>query len=122
MANYIDGFVLPIPHKYLNDYKAVAHKVAEIWKEYGALSYHEFIGEDLVLEGTRSFTDSVDLKEGEVVIFGWVLFPSKTVRDLANVQVPKDPRMADLVGPLTEPEGLVFDAGRMIYGGFESLS
>lgn len=121
MANYVDGFVLPIPHKYLNDYKTVAQNVAEIWKEYGALAYHEYIGEDLKLEGTRSFTDSVDLKDGEVVIFGWVLFPSKEVRDLANQQVPNDPRMAELVAPLTDPERLVFDAGRMIFGGFESL-
>lgn len=121
MANYVDGFVLPIPRKYLNDYKAVAQKVAEIWKEYGALAYHEYIGEDLKLEGTRSFTDSVDLKEGEVIIFGWVLFPSKEIRDLANQQVPKDPRMAELVAPLTDPKKLIFDAGRMIYGGFESL-
>lgn len=121
MANYVDGFVLPIPYKYLNDYKAVAQKVAEIWKEYGALAYHEYIGEDLKLEGTRSFIDSVDLKEGEVIIFGWVLFPSKEIRDLANEQVPKDPRMAELVAPLTDPERLIFDAGRMIYGGFESL-
>jgi uncharacterized protein YbaA (DUF1428 family) len=99
----------------------VAEKVAEIWKDYGALAYYEYVGEDLRLEGTRSFIEMVDLKEDEVIIFGWVLFPSKEIRDLANNQVPKDPRMAGLIAPLTDPERLIFDAERMVYGGFQSL-
>ena len=52
MENYIDGFVLPVPRIYLNEYKNMAEKVAEIWKEYGALAYFEYVGEDLKLEGT----------------------------------------------------------------------
>lgn len=121
MANYIDGFVLPVPRIHLDEYKRVAEKVAEIWKEYGALAYFEYVGEDLKLEGTRSFIDVVDLKADEVVVFGWVLFPSKETRDLANKQVPDDQRMIALVAPLTESTKLVFDAGRMVYGGFQSL-
>jgi len=121
MANYIDGFVLPIPRIHLNEYKNVAEKVAEIWKEYGAVAYFEYVGEDLKLEGTRSFMDVVDLKEDEVVIFGWVIFPSKEIRDSANKQVPADSRMAELVAPLTDPNKLIFDAGRMVYGGFQPL-
>lgn len=121
MTQYIDGFVLPVPRIHLNEYKSVAEKVAEIWKEYGALAYFEYVGEDLKLEGTRSFIEVVDLKEDEVIVFGWVLFPSKEARDLANKQVPNDPRMAELVAPLTDPKGLIFDAERMVYGGFRSL-
>lgn len=121
MANYIDGFVLPVPAAYLDEYKSVAEKVAEIWKEYGALAYFEYVGEDLKLDGIRSFTEVVHLKEGEVVVFGWVVFPSKEVRDQANKDVPKDQRMAALVGPLTASDRLIFDAGRMVYGGFEPL-
>ncbi len=118
---YIDGFVLPVPRIHLGEYKRVAEKVAEIWKEYGALGYFEYVGEDLKLEGTRSFIEVVDLKEDEVIVFGWVLFPSKETRELANKQVPNDPRMAALVAPLTDPERLIFDAGRMVYGGFQPL-
>jgi uncharacterized protein YbaA (DUF1428 family) len=121
MANYIDGFVLPIPRIHLNEYKSVAEKVAEIWKEYGALAYFEYVGEDLKLEGTRSFIDVVDMKEDEVIIFGWVIFPSKEIRDSANKQVPTDSRIAELVAPLTDPKRLIFDAERMVYGGFQSL-
>lgn len=121
MENYIDGFVLPVPRIHLNEYKGVAEKIAEIWKEYGALEYFEYVGEDLKLEGTRSFIELVDLKEDEVIVFGWVIFPSKEIRDRANKQVPTDSRMADLVAPLTNPKRLIFDAERMVYGGFQPL-
>ena len=121
MNNYIDGFVFPIPRIHLNEYRGVAEKVAEIWKEYGALAYFEYVGEDLNLEGTRSFIDIVNLKEDEVVVFGWVVFPSKETRDSANKQVPADSRMTELVAPLTDPKRLIFDSNRMVYGGFQPL-
>lgn len=121
MANYIDGFVLPIPREHLNEYQSVAHEVASIWKDYGALAYFEYVGEDLILEGTRSFAEVADTNANEVVVFGWVVFPSKEVRDQANAKVLGDPRMVELVGPLTDPSRLIFDASRMIYGGFRAL-
>ncbi|UOY06521.1 DUF1428 domain-containing protein [Muricauda sp. SCSIO 64092] len=121
MKNYIDGFVLPVPSIHLDEYKKVAKKVAEIWKEYGALAYFEFVGDDLFLEGTKSFIESVAAKDDEEIVFGWVVFPSKAVRDLANKKVPLDPRMTTLVAPLTDPKKLIFDGSRMVYGGFRSL-
>lgn len=121
MPNYIDGFILPIPRIHLDEYKRAAEQVADIWKEYGALAYFEYVGEDLTLEGTRSFVEVVNLKKDEAVVFGWVVFPSKEIRDSANKQVPNDPRIAELVGPLTVPDRLIFDAGRMVYGGFQAL-
>lgn len=121
MANYIDGFVLPIPRIHLEEYQRVAETVAEIWKEYGALAYFEYVGEDLKLEGTRSFPDLVDAKEDEAIVFGWVVFDSRETRDRANELVPADPRMADLIGPLIDPSRVIFDAKRMVYGGFTGL-
>lgn len=121
MTNYIDGFVVPIPRIYLEEYKKAAEKIAEIWKEYGALAYFEFVGDDLFLEGTMSFTDAIEAQEDEDIVFGWVLFPSKEIRDLANKKVPEDPRMAALVAPLINSDKLIFDTRRMVYGGFTSL-
>lgn len=121
MKNYIDGFVLPISRVYLDEYKKVAEKVAEIWKVYGAIAYYEFVGDDLALEGTKSFIETVDVKEDEEIVFGWVVFPSKEVRDLANKKVPSDPRMTELVAPLTNSDKLIFDSSRMVYGGFKPL-
>lgn len=121
MENYIDGFVFPIPKIHLEKYKEIATSVAQIWKEHGAIAYHEYVGDDMHLEGTRSFTEVVHASADEVVIFGWVVFVSKETRDLANKNVPNDPRMHDLVAPLVDPSKMIFDASRMIYGGFKPL-
>lgn len=121
MDNYLDGFILPIPKAHLEEYKQVAAQVADIWREYGALAYYEYYGDDMALEGTRSFIEAVGAKEDEVVVFGWVLFPSKAVRDDANNQVPNDPRMTELANPLIQSDRLIFDADRMVYGGFKPL-
>ena len=121
MPNYIDGFVFPIAKAHVEEYKTVAEKVAEIWKEYGALAYLEFLGDDLQVEGTASFTKTVEVKENEQLIFGWVVFPSKEIRDEANKKVPQDPRMETLVKPLLDPEKMIFNANRMLYGGFKSF-
>ena len=121
MKNYIDGFVLPIPRIYIDEYKIAAEKIAEIWKEYGAIAYNEYIGDDLYLDGTKSFITTVEAKVDEVIIFGWVVFPSKEIRDFANKKVLIDPRIDDLVAPLTNPKRIVFDGSRMVYGGFHSL-
>jgi uncharacterized protein YbaA (DUF1428 family) len=120
-TNYIDGFTLPVPRNKLNEYKLVAEKVAAIWREHGALAYSEWVNEDLKLEGTRSFPEMVIAKDDEVIVFGWVAFASREARDIANEKVANDPRMADLVAPLTDPKKLIFDAKRMVYGGFQPL-
>ena len=120
-TNYIDGFVFPIMSKHLKEYQAIANQVAAIWKEHGALNYCEYVLDDPTLEGTRSFAEAVNVIEEEVVIFGWVVFPSKEVRDNANAQVPNDSRMTDLVAPLFDPARMIFDAQRMVYGGFRPL-
>ena len=121
MANYIDGFVLPVPRHHLNEYQQVAEAIAKIWKEHGALAYFEYVGEDLKLEGTRSFPELVAAKDDEAIVFGWVVFDSRAARDLANERVAADPRMTDLVAPLTDPSRMVFNAQRMAYGGFQPL-
>ena len=121
MTQYIDGFVLPVPHNQLEIYGEVVEKVAEIWKEHGALDYSEYVGDDLSLEGTRSFTDMTNAKKDEAVIFGWVVFESREARDLANERVAADPRMADLINQLTHTSRPIFDAERMVYGGFRSF-
>ena len=117
MAHYIDGFFFPIQRERLNEYKRLAEAAAEIWREHGALEYLEYVGDDLHLQGTRSFTDLLAATEGETIVFGWVVFDSRAARDLANEKVAADPRMAELL----ESSNAGFDAKRMAYGGFQSL-
>jgi uncharacterized protein YbaA (DUF1428 family) len=97
--------------------KRLAETVAEIWKEHGALDYCEFVGDDLSLVGTRSFTDLLEATDDEAIVFGWVTFDSREARDLANEKVAADPRMTDLI----DASDSGFDASRMAYGGFALL-
>lgn len=117
MAHYVDGFVFPIPRARLGEYRRVAEAVAEIWKEHGALDYREYLGDDLTLEGTRSFPALLAAGEDDAIVFGWVVFASREARDLANAKVAADPRMATLLA--SSQSG--FDATRMAYGGFAWL-
>jgi uncharacterized protein YbaA (DUF1428 family) len=121
MSNYIDGFILPIPKENLEKYRIAAAAVAEIWLEHGALAYHEFVGDDMHLEGVRSFKDVVQSSGEEVIIFGWVEFSSREARDLANERLAADARVNELIAPLTSGPKIVFDAGRMAYAGFKPL-
>jgi len=121
MNNYIDGFVFPIPQKHLSAYQAVGQKVAAIWQEHGALAYCEYVGDDMHLQGTQSFTQMVNATADEVIVFGYVVFPSKEVRDLANQKVKNDARMNELVAPLVNPNNIIFNAQRMVFGGFKAL-
>lgn len=63
----------------------------------------------------------MDLADDDVIVFGWVVFPSKEVRDEAIKSVPEDSRMTELVTSLVEPERFILDAKRMVYGRFEAL-
>jgi len=121
MPDYIDGFAFPIKNKHVNAYKAIAKEVAEIWREHGALSYNEYLGDKSNMEGTLSFRDVLGTEAESVVIFGWVAFVDKAARDLANKRVAEDLRMAEIVAPLLESDNLIFDVSKMAYGGFQSL-
>ena len=121
MNNYIDGFTLPIPKRHVQTYGKIAKQIGEIWKEHGALDYQEYVCDTEKLEGTRSFAESTNAKEDEAIIFGYVVFPSREVRDIANAKVPEDPRMTALVAPLVDSSDPIFDFGRMVYGGFKPI-
>ena len=117
MADYIDGFAFPVSRDRLDHYKQLAEAVAEIWKEHGALDYREFLGDDLALEGTRSFTDALAATDADAIVFGWVVFESREARDAANAKVAADPRVAELMTDSNSG----FDAERMAYGGFRAF-
>lgn len=117
MFHYVDGFVHPVSRDRLEAYKSLVAEVAEIWKENGALDYWESVGDDMQLEGTRSFAQVVGATENECIVFGWVIFASREARDLANEKVAIDPRMAELMAEVD----VGFDAKRMAYGGFQAF-
>ena len=114
---YVDGFVIPIPKKKVEEYRRIARKAGRIWLEYGALEYRECIGEDLDNPMGDSFPRRMRVKRGETVAFSWIVYRSRTHRDRVNRRVMKDPRLAAMMDPDDQP----FELKRMVYGGFETI-
>ena len=117
MANYVDGFVIPMPKENLAKYVEIAQKAGEIWKEHGALAYYECVGDDLIHENMVPFTTMANTSENETVIFSWIVYESKEHRDTVNAAVMNDPRLKESMGDCKD----VFDYKRMAYGGFKTL-
>ena len=114
---YVDGFVIPVPKENLEAYKKMSLECGKVWKEYGALQFRETVGDDVPPGKLTSFPQSVDLKEGEAVVFSWIVYESRAKRDEINDKVMKDTRIAAYI----DPKNMPFDGKRMIYGGFEMM-
>ena len=55
MSQYVDGFVIPLAKDKIEEYRRLAEKAGQIWKEHGALDYCECIGDDLDTKDMVSF-------------------------------------------------------------------
>ena len=108
--SYIDGFVAAVPTANKDAYIQYAREASLVFKEHGALRLVECWGDD-VPEGTlTSFPMAVQRKPDETVVFSWILWPSKEVRDVGVQKVMQDPRL--------QIQPMPFDGARIIYGGF----
>ncbi len=116
MAQYVDGFVMPVQSDRLTEYKKLARLASKVWKEHGALQYVECIADDVPVGKRTSFPRSVKLKEDEVVVFAWIVYKSRKDRDRINALVMKDPRFEGM-----DMANMPFDGQRMIFGGFTKL-
>lgn len=112
---YVDGFVIPLPKKNVDDYVRMSKKCAKIWREHGALEYRECVGDDLDNQPGIPFPQLLKLKPGETAVFAWIVYKSKAHRDKVNEKSMKDRRIAAMM----EGESMPFDCKRMVYGGFK---
>ena len=111
---YIDGFVVPVPTRNKATYRAMAEKIAPLFLELGATRVVECWGDDVPDGKVTDFKTAVKAESDESIVFAWVLWPSKEVRDAGQVKMREDPRM--------QPDGeMPFDGKRMIFGGFEVM-
>ena len=114
---YVDGFVLPVPTANLAAYRRMAKKAGEVWKDHGALEYHECVADDVQPGKLTSFPQSVKLKANETVVFAWIVYKSRKDRDRINAKVMTDPRMASMM----DMKNMPFDGKRMFWGGFKTM-
>ena len=113
--SYVDGFVAAVPTANREAYLKHCQRFGPIFKEFGATRIVECWGDDVPDGKLTSFPMAVKKKDDETVVFSWVIWPSKAVRDAGWEKMMKDPSMQPGATPMP------FDGKRLIYGGFQVL-
>src|SRR5690606_16613487 len=103
--------------KNVKAYQRLARKAALVFKEHGAVAVVEAAADDVKDGKLTSFPKSVKAKKSEVVFFSWIIYKTRAHRDRVNAKVMADARLAEMMQGKTP----VFDAKRMIFGGFKVL-
>ena len=114
--NYVDGFICAVPTANRDAYIEYAKKGGTLFKEHGALSVVECWGDDVPEGKLTSFPLAVKREPNETVVFSWITWPSKQVRDDAWKKLMEDPRMKPENNPMP------LDGKRLIYGGFQVIT
>lgn len=117
MPRYVDGFVIAMPKKNLEAYKKLAKLAGKVWIEHGALDYYECVGDDMKVKMGLPFPETIKAKKGEIAIFSFIVYKSRTHRDAVNKKVMADKRLANACSA----DNMPFDMKRMTYGGFETI-
>ncbi|GGC22360.1 hypothetical protein GCM10011371_07520 [Novosphingobium marinum] len=111
---YIQGFLIPVPEGRKEDYRALAEKAAEMFREYGVLEIVEGWEED-VPDGTHTdFRKACKAEAGEKIVFSWMIWPDRETCDAAAKKMETDERWQ-------MPPDMPFDGKRMIFGGFAPI-
>ena len=114
-GTYVDGFLAAVPKANKEAFRKHAEIAAEVIKENGALTVVECWGDDLPEGKVNSFHTAVLREPEETVVFSWITWPSKQVRDAGMAKMMEDPRM----NPETNP--MPFDGKRVVFGGFDII-
>lgn len=114
MAQYVDGFVIPIKKKKLKEYKKLAHWGKRVWMKHGALSYYECFAEEFSKHGL-GFKKMCKLKPDETAVFAFIVYKSKSHRDSVNKKV-----MAEM-DKVKVPPKMPFDMKRFAMAGCEVM-
>lgn len=113
--NYVDGFVIAVPAVNKQKYIDHAKKAAPLFKEFGATRIVECWGDDVPDGKDTDFRGAVKANEDEVVLFSWLEWPDKSIRDAGMKKMMEDPRFDAMA------KDMPFDGKRMIYGGFQQI-
>lgn len=110
-AGYVDGSLLPFPLAEREAVEAHLGRFSAVIAEHGAGRMVRAYGDDIRDGKVTDFKRAVKAQDGEGVVFMWIEWPSKAVRDQAWGKVMADPRMFEGGPP-------PFDGKRQVNGGF----
>lgn len=112
---YVEGFVVAVPNANRDKYRAAAARAWPLFREFGAVRLVECWGDDVPAGKVTDFLRAVQAEAGETVVFSWIEYPSKDVRNAAHRKMHDDPRMKEM------GRDMPFDGKRMIFGGFAPI-
>ena len=113
-GGYSDGFVVPVPEGKRDDYRALASKMAKVFRQHGANRVIEAIADDVKHGEVTDFYRAVKAEDGETVVFSFIEWPDKKTRDDAWGKIMADESL--------KPEGdMPFSGQRMFWGGFDNI-
>jgi uncharacterized protein YbaA (DUF1428 family) len=112
---YFEGFVAAVSAANKDAYRRHVQEAAPLFKEFGVTRMVESWGDEVPDGKVTDFKRSVKAEPGEVVVFSWMEYPSKAVRDAATPKIMNDPRMKAVGARMP------FDGKRLIYAGFEVM-
>ena len=112
---YVDGYVVAVPTANKSAYTEMALNASSVFKENGAIKVVECWGDDVPEGKLTSFPMAVKREPNETVVFSWIIWPTREMRNQGMKKAMEDPRMQ----PGTTP--MPFDGKRMIFGGFEMI-
>ena len=111
---YTDGFVVPVPEEKREDYRALAAKMAKVFRQHGATRVIEAFSSDVQKGEVTDFYRAVKAEDGEGVVFSFIEWPNKTTRDEAWGKIMADESL--------RPQGeMPFSGQRMFWGGFDKI-
>jgi uncharacterized protein YbaA (DUF1428 family) len=117
---YMDGFIIAVPKANRQKFIDHANMGDSVFMDLGALRVVECWGDDVPVGKTTDFRMAVKATEDEDIVFSWIEWPDKAIRDAAMATMSEwmiDPTKADpRMDPAKNP--MPFDGKRMIYGGF----
>jgi uncharacterized protein YbaA (DUF1428 family) len=113
-GGYTDGFVVPVPEDKTDAYRALASKMAKVFRQHGANRVVEALSDDVQKGEVTDFYRAVKAEDGENVVFSFIEWPDKDTRDQAWQKIMSDESL--------KPEGeMPFAGQRMFWGGFEPI-
>ena len=114
--SYVDGFVLAVETARRDEFVDHARRMDALFLEWGATRVTECWADDVPTGRVTDFARSVQLKDGEAVVFSWIEWPDKATRDAVMGRMDELMKTDDRFNPEKNP--MPFDGKRMIFGGF----
>jgi uncharacterized protein YbaA (DUF1428 family) len=109
---YVDGMVAPVSTGAKDAYRDFASHHGAILREHGATRVVDAWGDNVPDGKVTDFKGAVKATGEESIVYSWVEWPSKEVRDAGWQAVMADPRMQ---------REMPFDGKRLIHGGFAPI-